>query len=282
MTSDVNDDIGVSTASALTMMRLRTEATNLGRPEERHATLDRLEQACNEILNGVAAQVLKKAGRHNTELQFAYVRYFKHGIPKINPNRIEEYVLARAVLETVDRVEKPAWRGPKAQTIRGDKLGMLRYVRDREQEQAQVGPVKRSRSRPIDEDIDLIHDMSARQRVRFEFERLRKQERELSILKKGLQEVQGIDVYGLIAELPQPPAAERPCHDASGVAPSAQSVLSDTDKMHLDIVLQRLTDNAFLSQFDLVFDGARIKSLTSSEPLIEKTILTLLTKVVRR
>ena len=138
------------TLSGKLMEKLRRDADTLARPVERHRTLDRLLEACNDIASGKARGIVKQ-GLPEAEVNF------RRSYTRIKPPRIEEYVLARRSMDVKAGSAPSAWTGPMAATIRKDGA-LLEYVRVRESEQAGVAPEKVTPT--IDQTLDRIEDIA--------------------------------------------------------------------------------------------------------------------------
>lgn len=260
-----------SLTSAAVLRRLRSEADALGRPPQRHATIDRLVEACDAIADGSAADVLRRASSSDPSLKKTFEIHYKRGTPvAVSTPRIDEYVKARRLVDLGQGCLKSAWTGPTSAVIRGDE-GLRLYVHCREREQG----LKKSalKRRGLDADIDMITDMDGRQRVWFAIQEGQEAKRQLALLKKGLMTIPGINVYALLG---QPDAQAMETQPPS---PSTDLKASDLDA--LAELLKRLTDPACLSGFELIFDGSRIKHKVTKETLIDKTALAALQVIAR-
>lgn len=231
--------------SAQIMTRLRDEASKQARPKERNGTLDRLVEACNHIASGEARAVIKE-GLPDFEA------YYRRTPTLIKPPRVEEYVLARRMLDVKARHMPSSWTGPIAATIRKDP-GLLEYVRVREQEQAAVAPGKVVPS--VDQTLDRIDDMALRSELRFVLARARQAEHDLIRLKLGMRKLRPtIDVESLITgrgtgEMPNA------CSASEIPALPVPHRRSDTDLMHGIATVFKLMNSEFLAKFGLEFNA---------------------------
>lgn len=252
--------------------RLRIEAQALGRPEQRLATLDRLEEACNDIASGKAAEYVQAAARAEPSFKGTYDTYFKRPPIAIRPPRIEEYVKARRTLDQRKGI-KSIWTGPTGVTIRGEAEGMLAYVRRREAEQDNPGK-KVKRSPALEDYIDQIPDLSGRQAVRFALDDGREAKRQLHLLKQGLLKIPGIDVHAILGQRSGSSALPAPVESASPTLG-----LSEAETEALQKLVERLTDSTALAGHDLEYDGNRIKNKATKAALVEKPELAVLKRL---
>lgn len=220
--------------SKLIMDRLVHEARQLKRGDVRLATLGRLKDACDAIADGSAAEVLRRSlskGAHA----------YRAGSAPINPSTIAAYVKARQALGHSD------WVGPTRVTIAADKSGMMAYVVARQAERGIVAlPKKTSRQKSIDEIIDRLDAVEDQQFLRFAFEELRQAASKYRILIRGLASIPGIDVQSILHGIPATPALSAPTAD-----PKVQATLRR--------LTQRLLDDQALAEYDLTFDGRRVR-----------------------
>lgn len=261
-----------ATHSDKIMERLRIEAQERGRPAQRLATLDRLEEACNDIASGKASEFIRSAGQADPSLKEAYDNHYKRGVVAIKPPRIEEYVKARRIFDQRKGV-KSAWTGPTSVTLRSEPDGMLAYVRKRETEQENLAR-KGKRSPALDDDIDQIADMSTRQRVRFALDDGREAKRQLNLLKQGLVKIPGIDVHAILEQHFDPAA-----RSTSTTSALLSSGLTAADTQILRNLVARLTDVTTLASHELEYDGQRIKNKATNQALIEKPELAVLKRL---
>lgn len=272
--TDVNEAIrrnGEITADEV-LTRLRAEARNLGRPEKRLATLDRLQKACDDLASGKAADYVRDAAESDPIMARVFKAHFKWGAVAIKPPRIEEYVKARRLLDQQNG-EMSSWTGPMAATIRGEPDGLLAYVRRREIE-CECGNVRHGKS-VIDGFVDSIPDLDVRQAIRIELEVGQEAIRQLRMIKQGLQQIPQIDVYAILGEKKGPAALP------SGTGAESTSVpCKNRDVELIRELLARLADNNFLAGFDLQADGKRVKNKATKEALISNTEMAALKRVV--
>jgi hypothetical protein len=175
--------------SSMMLKGLRESANKLARPAERHATLDRLVEACDAIAGGEAHATLMKA---NSDAEI----HFRRRPTLVKPPRVEEYVYARRVIDVTAK-RPSAWTGPIATTIRKD-AGLLEYVRAREQEQIATVPGKVTPS--VDQTLDMVEDMALRAQLRFILAKARRAEQDLRRLKEGMRKLRPtIDLEQLMA-----------------------------------------------------------------------------------
>ncbi|MDX9859470.1 MAG: hypothetical protein RBS99_01015 [Rhodospirillales bacterium] len=255
------------------MVRLKAEAGEFKRPEQRLSTLRRLEEACDDLASGEGAEIIRSAAKDHPELQAIFDAHHRGGTIAIKPPRIAEYVKARRILDQRKGI-KSAWTGPTDVTIRGDREGLLAYVRRREIEQENV--VKR-RKRPagLEDDIDQIPDMNARQRIRFELDDGREAKRQLRLIKSGLLKIPAIDLAGVLGNSE---TVSVPSDGKTLAIPSTGPIDPDWHLL-LEGLVTRLADKALLASFDLENDGNRIKNKTTKETLIRKPELALLKRL---
>jgi len=255
------------------MVRLKAEAGEFKRPEQRLATLRRLEEACDDLASGKGTEIIRSAAKYHPELQAIFDAHHRGGTIAIKPPRIAEYVRARRILDQRNGV-KSAWTGPTDVTIRGDREGLLAYVRRREIEQENV--VKR-RKRPagLEDDVDQIPDMNARQRIRFELDDGREAKRQLRLIKSGLLKIPAID---LASVLENSETVAVPSDRKKLAIPSSEPVGPDWHLL-LENLVTRLADKALLASFDLENDGNRIINRSTREALIRKPELALLKRL---
>ncbi|QEE24398.1 hypothetical protein CS053_07675 [Rhodanobacter glycinis] len=80
------------------LARLKKEAGETGRPEQRLATLERLVEACNAVADGSALSLMQKGNP-------AAEAHFRRRWVSIVPPRIEDYVIARRALDLLARAQ---------------------------------------------------------------------------------------------------------------------------------------------------------------------------------
>lgn len=220
--------------SELIMDRLIHEARQLKRGYIRLATLGRLKDACDAIADGSAAEVLRRARSKGAHA-------YRAGSAPINASTIEAYVKARQALGHTE------WVGPTRVTIAADKSGMMAYVAARQAERGIVAlPKKTSRQKSIDEIIDRLDAVEDQQFLRFAFEELRQAASRYRILIRGLASIPGIDVQSILHGAPAMPVLP-----VRSLDPNVQASLRR--------LTQRLCDDQALAEYDLTFDGRRVR-----------------------
>jgi hypothetical protein len=169
--------------SELVLQRLRDSARQMARPEVRNSTINRLQEACNAIESGIAADLVKAVFGKDDGLRLN---------PRINPSTVEKYVKARGKKDH-------AWTGPTRVTIAKDS-DLLAYVQAREDERLKPHLPKRpsSKRRQIEDAISNLPSMEIRIDLRHELENGRRAQRNLELLTKGLRKIPGIDVDRLL------------------------------------------------------------------------------------
>ena len=226
------------------MARLREEASKQSRPKERILTLDRLVEACDDIANGKARQIIRQ-GLPDAEI------YYHRTPTLIKPPRIEEYIRARRALDVHARRTPSSWTGPLATTIRKDPKGLLEYVRVREQEQQAAAPNKVSRS--IEQKLDQIEDMALVAELRFVLARARQAQHDLLRLKEGMRKLRPtIDVESLISGR----GAGAIPYEPAGTPALAQRGKSEGDLSRALTAVLKLMNPKFLSKCGLEFNSA--------------------------
>lgn len=225
------------TVSEQIMTRLRADADGRARPKERHGTLDRLKEACDEIASGRALKVIQDG---LPEAAFN----FRRSPILIKPPRIEEYVLARRGIDARAR-RKSDWVGPMSTTLRKD-TSLLEYVRMREQEQLAVSSTKVTKA--VDRCLNEIEDLGLRAEVRFRLARATQVEQDLRRLKEGMRRMRPtIDIDALVEGHRQEIANYRPTDQ------SAVEVKPSLAIEHLVAAVSRLTDPRSLSKCGLEY-----------------------------
>lgn len=246
------------TTSEQIMARLRADADERARPKERHGTLDRLKEACDEIASGRALKVVQDGF---PEAAFN----FRMSPVLVKPPRIEEFVLARRGIDARAR-RKSEWVGPMSTTIRKD-TSLLEYVRMREQEQLAVSPMKVTKA--VERCLDDIEDLGLRAEIRFRLARAAQVEQDLRRLKEGMRRMRPtIDVDALVEGRKQEIANDLPAAQSVAEAKPSQSVAQ------LVSAVSRLTDPRSLSKCGLVYNvefgnvterSSRFELLTADE-----------------
>lgn len=251
--------------------RLRREAAETGRPDQRNATLDRLVEACDAIADGTAGSVVAKGNA-------AAKGSFRGESVPINPPRIENYVIARHAIDVQNGEERSPWTGPVASSLRKEMNGMLAYVRARELE-------RRSRSsgaeKPASEGwwrlVDGIADEAVRLKLIRELSEGAEARKSVTALKAAVRLCSAsFDIDAYLRGETQPASQSLP-------SPSGQLSLDAAQRRSLRQLAKRLTDKGELAGFDLEFDGKRVRQRSTKSPLIraeEVEVLRLIAAVV--
>lgn len=221
--------------------RLRSEADQSSRPKERHGTLDRLFEACNDISSGKARAIVKE-GFSDAEVNF------RRSPTLIKSARIEEYVFARRAIDAKAKRVPSQWTGPVSTTIRKD-TDLREYVQVRQQEQtaAVVGKVSES----SDKLLDKIGDLALASEIRFVLSKARQTENDFKRLKAGMRMLRPtFDIDGLINGLTRPENFTEQVPAELPALPAPQPFDAKTLKVFTTAVL-KLTDGKFLSKFGL-------------------------------
>ena len=247
--------------------RLRHEATNYKRPQQRLATLSRLVEACDAICDGSAREVVKK-GFPSAELNFLGRRV------AISPPRIEEYVTARRMVDQ-KKGAKSVWTGPKASTLRKEGDGMLAYVRAREHERGD----KQGRHNIAKTQhkwwnlIDQVGDEEIRGRLMRELAEGSEAKRVNAALKRAVYLCSpSFDIDSYLKSNDQAPGIEDSLENRS----ASNKLLNDALTEMLRTLLKRFQDNDSLAAFDLEFDGKRVRQRTTKQTLISAVELKVL------
>ena len=224
------------------LRKLREDADKLSRPAERHATIDRLVEACDAIASGDAREVIRK-GNPDAEAGF------RRRPTLIRPPRVEEYVVARRMQDVAAR-RRSSWTGPMATTIRKDRA-LLDYVRAREEEQEAVRPGKVAPS--ADNLLDAVEDMNLRTQLRFVLAKARIAEQDLLRLKQGMRKLRPtLDFDKLLTgqtegQLPEKIASE-------STSPGALTSADAATLARATAAIMKLTSSAHLSRCGLEFN----------------------------
>lgn len=215
-------------ASAKKMAAMRAVADRSPYAGRRHATLDRLAEACDAIDDGTAIKLLQREGRH-----------WAAGAPMaINPTIIEDYVNARG---RTDR----SWTGPKRVTIERDP-DLDDYVACRRSEQARVPAKRPSDLRKATEDI--LSSIPLPENAQFLRERIVDGDlarQELNLVVAGMKKL-NVDFDSLMRGRPQP---------------AARSMLSDEHQQLLRAFVDRVTDEREMALMGMEIDGACVKQV---------------------
>lgn len=262
--------------SSLILARLRAEADKLERSDIRHATLNRLVEACDAIASGAARKVIRQ-GNPQAEI------HFQRTPVSIKPPRIEEYVVARRLIDQRNDILQSDWTGPIASSIRKESRGLLAYVRAREAEQ-QITPIPKARA-PVEEALEAIEDRILKMRLRRELAQARQATNELAVLKRAMLTLRPtFDIDSVIRSA----GSTLPSDAANPVAAS----LPETNKKAVELVVQPpglealrslfrlLSDDSQLSEFGLTFDGRRVKHRDTRTTLVSAEALAALSALV--
>lgn len=219
------------------MLRLKAEAER-AKDLRRVGTLERLQEACDDILSGKAYAIAKSAKEDSG--------YFNPNFAKLNSKTIDRYVRLRDKLEK----GKSPWKGPVATTIRGDR-DLSAYVKLRA---AQRGLPYRRSPRPlqaaVDQIIDGIADIQDQALLRETVIRGRQWKSQLDLLLKTLRQIPAIDIDAVAAG-----RADR------AVAPgsSSSAALGLEGARVLRELVIRLKDNDFLEDFELIYRSGGVR-----------------------
>lgn len=255
-------------ASELIIFRLREEADRMERPEIRHATLDRLVEACDAIASGEARKVIKQ-GYPKAEVNF------QRPPVAIKPPRVEEYVVARRAIDQRKGVSPSSWTGPVAASLRKEMDGMLAYVRAREEEQGTTRIPKTAT--PVEEALESLSDHVLKTRLRRELAEGRQAVHQLAVLKRAISTLRptfDIDdfVRGDLAESAAPSVQ---------ALPAPPRLMNNREQEALSVLLARLTNDVELSEFGLTFDGRRVKHRDTRGTLVSPEMLSALSKAAK-
>jgi hypothetical protein len=220
--------------SARQMQRLRADAALLGDPR-RMGTLERLEQACSDLLSGAAMRLAEAHGRDGGR--------FRMSVRRLNPQAIEDYVRLRQQIEG-----RSYWSGPVSVTIRSDP-DLKAYVKERAREAFgdRRPPKPNSSRRRIDEIVDRIPSLDDQSRLRVALEDGRQCKRELDLLREAVRKLPAVDPDILL----KPGGAES---DVTIHAP-----LSGAERELVKTLLGRIRNNSYLFEMGLVFRNGRLK-----------------------
>ncbi|WP_345822101.1 hypothetical protein ABC766_10090 [Methylobacterium fujisawaense] len=231
------------------MKRLRQEAARSPRTDVRMATLQRLEEACDDIASGRAREIARSI--EEDESLFGPPKR-----PKINSKSVYHYVKMRARLETRQNPSVGAlyWTGPHDSKIRSEPEGMLAYVRARQAEVFGLSRPRppRTRGRRVDEIIAAIQDVDDRILVMEVLESGYAAEKRYSILTSALRTMPGVDVDALLSGAKEQTRSSK----LDGAA-----ALGPDNRRLLQTLVSRLTNERQLPTFGLRYDGRRIRML---------------------
>jgi hypothetical protein len=216
----------INDAADKIMEGLRAEGL-MDRMGKRTQTVNRLELACNAILSGEARRLAHK----NKVIPNPFAG------DKLNSETIHKYV------------KLMKWEGPVSATIRKSPA-MQAYIAERRK--PLKSEPKRGRgenTRRIDRIIDAIEDPSDQSFMRFEFEKARDASFRIDLAAFICKRVAGIDIKAV-------PRGTK----WKDVLNMAGSGLSLPDQEIVRRFYRRLTDTAFLNEFDLIFEAGRVYS----------------------
>lgn len=191
--------------------------------------------ACDAILTGEALRLARERGMDA-------VRFYPHRM--LTPEAIEAYVRMMAVLQP-----SKDWKGPIARTIRGDKNGLLAYVKLRDHSAVKElhRPRQGSRGREVEDVVNTIESLADQALVRKVLNEGRLAKLHLDTVKHIIRRMPGI-TFTQETEL----SAEFFAKAFSGAIP-VETV------RNLETLYDRLTDNEALSEMGLVHRNGRVK-----------------------
>ena len=225
---------GSDATSASIMKKMRADAAN-DTTGKRHATLDHLEIACDEIISGKAFQMAQKG-------QFDAKR-FRPSRRIIVAEDVHAYVEMRARMEGA----VTAWRGPKKGTIRHDK-DMLNYLEALVVERyGSRQKIKSSPSTAVDQIIDRLPPTDQLE-LRKALEVGKQAARQLNVARALLRKMTGIDLHLLNKETTIEELLSR----------IPTSIPEHQEKIIYQL-LKRITNTGFLAEMGLVYRVGRVK-----------------------
>ncbi len=212
---------------------LRQQARDNG-SETRLRTLDRLEEACNEIISG---QALEFARKHDWDTSY----FLPHR--RLVPNSVDQYRKMRKFADP-----KSDWTGPTKDTIAHDE-GLKGYVsaRDLERDQARRPPRRATKAREVDEIIAAKLDFNELQMVRAALEQGRQAKLKFDTLAAFFHKLSAVDLK------------QYDTFSYEDVARSIRGQISGDDRETLSQLADRLQDNELLVGMGLVFRNGRVK-----------------------
>jgi hypothetical protein len=253
-----DNEAGVLLSEAI-MARLERAATDSGRGQRRLETLRRLKIACDDIASGKAVDYAEKAGADSAPF-------------KIRPRRIHsitvgEYIRIRRRLAGGSEGEK-LWPGPIESTLRADK-DLKSYLEARQTEANGFRNKKYSKStraQTVNEIVSAIRGPHDRLLIMTVIEQGREAQRKLRLASAAIPKLWAIDLDAVIA---------------GGATPETSfgntSELTEQDRSALRKLLVKLTSNAELREFNLIYDHVRVKMRGGTgAALISKDELSLL------
>ncbi|EKS31065.1 hypothetical protein [Afipia felis] len=259
MKSDSN--VGMLLSETI-MAELERAAIDSKRGQKRLETLNRLKTACDDIASGKAADYADKVGADST--------LFKIQPRRINSVSVGEYIkIRRQTAKGQDGAK--LWPGPNASTLRADE-NLKKYL-DARRIEANGFQKKRHpnhpRARSVEAIISKIPDQGDRHLIMTEIEKGRAAQRKLRLAVEAVPKLWAVDLDAVI--------------DGSAAAMrGSASELTDDDRLALRRLLMKLTSNAELRQFDLIYDKVRVKmSDGTGAALISKDELALLRSLAK-
>ncbi|UXT43313.1 hypothetical protein FY137_18795 [Agrobacterium tumefaciens] len=212
---------------------LRQQARDNG-SETRLRTLDRLEEACNDITSGHALQFARE---HNWDISYFLPQR------RLVPNSVDQY---RKMRKFVD--PKSDWTGPTKDTIAHD-AGLKAYVsaRDNERNQARRPSRRATKAREVDDIIASKLDFNELQTVRSALERGRQATLKFDTLAAFFHRLSAVDLR------------RYDTFSYEEVAKSIRGQISGEDREILSQLADRLRNNELLVEMGLVFRNGRVK-----------------------
>lgn len=207
-------------------------------------TLARLVEACDAIESGDAALLAKR-------LQLSEST-FRPGRRVLNSKTIDAYVQLRKADDA--RARRPSeWNGPRSETIRRD-ANLKGYLNARKDALVATSkPRAGSRLRRVEEIVGGISNPEDRQDLRFVLDNGIKAQRELDLLRRGIEQNFPTVVLEELLR-PKKKLAE----------PDNKSSLSAAYRQVAAQLRRKLGDNDHLRQFGLVNDNGRLKTFSGA------------------
>lgn len=254
------------------LRRLRYEAAETGRPDQRLATLERLVQACDAVADGSALPVVQR-GNPAAEM------HFRRRWVSIVPPRIEEYVIAKRAIDRKEGRRSP-WTGPVASSLRKEGDGMLAYVRARELERkGTLESGVSERPHPWWHLLEGITDEKVRLLLMRALAEGCEAKKQVAALKRAVllcSSAFDVDAY-LRGE--EQPSDKRPDAASSQIATSGSRIVPKAAAEPLSALLGRLRNNKLLAGFELEYDGARVRQRVTKETLVSSIELAAVDKL---
>lgn len=221
------------------LSQLRDDAQVCGRPSERLATLQRLEESCDAIASGQAESVIRAGlpeALHN----------FRRKPVLIRPPRIEEFVLAKRTLDLKAKRLPSPWSGPMATSLRKD-VALLEYVRARAAEQLAAGGSQAAPS--VEKLLDGVTDVAIRSELRFVLAQGRQARQDLLRLKEAMRKLRptlpSVDASSV--------GSDCPGMDISSVLPPAADIARDATQANALIAFKKLINPSHLARCGLEY-----------------------------